>query len=231
MDYVKRLENIMARLRAKNGCPWDRRQTHRSLKPYLLEEAHEVLEVLDDRNPDSLREELGDLLLQVVFHAQIEREKGRFDLQDVARAIGDKLLRRHPHVFGKERFRTVGQLKRRWEELKHLEKPQRRSALDGLPSTLPALLRAQRMHEKIARRERPYSDALLEKELSKTWTAFQAARKKRLRPDIEKTCGDFLLAFARVNQASGIHTEMALRNSLRRYEKDYRAREKRTPRK
>ena len=116
MDYLRRLEGIMTRLRAKNGCPWDRRQTHRTLKPYLLEEAHEVLDAIDEEDPKALKEELGDLLLQVVFHAQMAKEKGRFDLQGVAKGIGDKLLRRHPHVFGKS-SRKISDINRKWEEL------------------------------------------------------------------------------------------------------------------
>src|SRR5258708_787864 len=99
MDYLKRLEKLMVQLRSKKGCPWDKRQTHKSLKPYLLEETHEVLEAIDKGNAGHLREELGDLLLQVVFHAQLANEKKRFNLQDVAKTIGDKLVRRHPHVF------------------------------------------------------------------------------------------------------------------------------------
>jgi tetrapyrrole methylase family protein/MazG family protein len=222
MDYFKRLETLMARLRAKRGCPWDRRQTHQSLLPYLLEEAHEVLEAIESRNARHLKEELGDLLLQVVFHAQIEKEKGRFDLRDVAKTIGDKLLRRHPHVFGKDRFRSIPHLKRRWEELKHAEKPHRKSISDGVPETLPSLLRAQRIHEKITRRERPYSDRQLDKELARAWQAWGKARLSRRRRAMEKAAGEFLLSFARLCQASGVHSEMALRRSLHLYEEQYR---------
>jgi MazG family protein len=153
MDFVKRLEKIMGKLRGPGGCPWDRRQTHKSLKPYLLEETHEVLEAIDSGNAEHLREELGDLLLQVVFHSQLAKEKHKFNLQQVAKTIGDKLLRRHPHVFGKS-SRKISDINRKWEELKRQEKPDRKSALDGLPHSLPALLRAQRMHEKILKNGR-----------------------------------------------------------------------------
>jgi len=216
----------MARLRARKGCPWDRRQTHKSLKPYLLEEAHEVLEAIDSRNPAHLKEELGDLLLQVVFHAQLAREKGSFDLSDVAAAISDKLERRHPHVFGKARIRTVGQLKRKWEELKRVEKPHRKSPFDGLPRSLPSLLRAQRVHEKITRRERPYADGRLERDLDRAWRGYRKARKAGRKAGLEKAAGSLLLALARLSQSDGIHTEMALRRALFTFEKEFRMRER-----
>src|SRR5581483_506454 len=152
----------MTRLRSKKGCPWDKRQTHQSLKPYLLEEAHETLEAIDSGDPEHLREELGDLLLQVVFHAQLAKEKGQFNLQEVAKTIGDKLVRRHPHVFGKS-SRRISDINQKWEELKREEKPERKSVLDGLPKSLPALLRAQRMQEKISKHGKNHRDIELEK--------------------------------------------------------------------
>ena len=225
MDYLRRLERIMARLRAKNGCPWDRRQTHRTLKPYLLEEAHEVIDAIDSEDPKALQEELGDLLLQVVFHAQMARERGRFDLQDVAKGIGDKLLRRHPHVFGKS-SRKMADINRKWEELKRQEKPERKSALDGLPKSLPALLRTQRMFEKINKNQK-ISDRELEKKTAKAWKEMRknlkSAGKKR-----DKAAGEFLLAFAQLAQAEGLHAEMALREAAHRHEREFRASEKRS---
>lgn len=225
MDFLSRLEKLMTRLRSKDGCPWDKRQTHQSLKPYLLEEAHEVLEAIDSRDPGLLREELGDLLLQVVFHAQLAKEKGDFDLQGVAKAIGDKLVRRHPHVFGKGASRRIADINRKWEELKRREKPERKSALDGLPQSLPALLRAQRMHEKIGKQgNRPAAGPVQESE--KNWKGFMKSLKgpKRAR---EKAAGKFLLAFVRLAQSSGIHAEMALRSAAADYEKAFRKSEKR----
>lgn len=221
MDEWRRLEALMARLRSPRGCPWDRRQTHVSLKPYLLEEAHEVLEAIDSRNPEHLKEELGDLLLQVVFHAQLAREKGRFNLTDVAKTLSDKLIRRHPHVFGKTRLRTVGQLKRKWEELKAREKPHRKSPFDGLPKSLPSLLRAQRVHEKITRRERPYADGMLAKDLERAWRDYRRSRRSGRKTALEKSVGRLLLALARLSQSDGVHTEMALRRTLSSFEKDF----------
>jgi MazG family protein len=225
MDFVKRLEKIMGRLRSKKGCPWDKKQTHKSLKPYLLEEAHEVLEAIDAGNPGLLREELGDLLLQVVFHAQLAREKGRFDLQDVAKTIGEKLLRRHPHVFGHS-SRRIADINRKWEELKREEKPLRRSALDGLPKSLPALLRAQRMQEKISKNEAPLPSRIVGKELDLAWRNFGKSLKTGGKTAQEKTAGEFLLAFARRAQCQGLHAEMALRRASSKFERNYRKSEK-----
>jgi tetrapyrrole methylase family protein / MazG family protein len=221
MDFVKRLEKLMAQLRSKKGCPWDKKQTHKSLKPYLLEETHEVLEAIDAGNPVLLREELGDLLLQVVFHAQLAREKGRFDFQAVAKTIGDKLLRRHPHVFGKS-SRRIADINRKWEELKREEKPLRRSALDGLPKSLPALLRAQRMQEKISKNEAPRPVRSVGKELDHSWNNFRKSLKTGGKTAQEKAAGEFLLAFTRLCQSQGLHSEMALRRASAKFEREFR---------
>jgi len=219
MDFVKRLEKIMGKLRGPGGCPWDRRQTHKSLKPYLLEEAHEALEAIDSGDEEHLREELGDLLLQVVFHSQLAKEKHKFNLQKVAKTIGDKLIRRHPHVFGKS-SRKISDINRKWEELKKKEKPTRKSALDGLPQTLPALLRAQRMHEKIAKHGRPEA-GLAAKNLRQAWNELQKGLQGNQIAK-EKAAGEFLLAFAQFSQAEGIHAEMALKTASSKFEKRYK---------
>jgi tetrapyrrole methylase family protein/MazG family protein len=224
VDFLKRLENLMAQLRSKSGCPWDKRQTHKSLKPYLLEEAHETLEAIDSGKAELLKEELGDLLLQVVFHSQLEKEKGRFNLQDVAKTIGDKLVRRHPHVFGKS-SRRIADINRKWEELKRQEKPERKSALDGLPKSLPALLRAQRMHEKISKQDKARKDKTLEKGMEEAWERF-VKKLEGGKVEKEKAAGEFLLAFARFSQTAGIHAEMALKQASDRFEKSHRLLEK-----
>jgi nucleoside triphosphate diphosphatase len=228
MDFMRRLERLMGRLRSKKGCPWDRRQTHRSLKPYLLEETHEVLDAIDSGNPAHLREELGDLLLQVVFHSQMAKEKGRFDLQDVARTIGDKLVRRHPHVFGKS-SRRIADINRKWEELKRLEKPERRSTLDGLPRSLPSLLRAQRMMEKTGRDAPKGGGSRGVPSAEKAWKIFRASLRKG-RPMRERAAGEFLLAFVRLCRVSGLHAEMALQKAASRFERDFRRSEKKSGR-
>ena len=219
MDFIKRLEKIMGKLRGPGGCPWDRRQTHKSLKPYLLEEAHEALEAIDSGDVEHLKEELGDLLLQVVFHSQLAKEKRKFNLQQVAQTIGNKLERRHPHVFGKS-SRRISDINRKWEELKRKEKPARKSALDGLPQTLPALLRAQRMHEKIANHGRS-KNGQAGKGLQQAWKDFQKGLKGS-KSAKEKAAGEFLLKFAQFSQAAGIHAEMALKTASSRFEKHFR---------
>ena len=225
MDFVKRLEKIMGKLRGPGGCPWIRRQTHKSLKPYLLEETHEVLEAIDSGNAEHLREELGDLLLQVVFHSQLAKEKHKFNLQQVAKTIGDKLLRRHPHVFGKS-SRKISDINRKWEELKRQEKPDRKSALDGLPHSLPALLRAQRMHEKILKNGRS-EDGQAGKSLQKAWKDFQNGMKGSQLAK-EKAAGEFLLKFTQFSLEEGVHAEMALKKASSKFEKQYKRSEIKT---
>ncbi|MDP6037576.1 MAG: nucleoside triphosphate pyrophosphohydrolase, partial [Candidatus Latescibacteria bacterium] len=152
MSNFDRLISIMARLRSPSGCPWDKEQTHQSLKPYLVEETYEVLDAIDQNNDDEIVEELGDLLLQVVFHSQIANEEKRFTIDDVAATISDKLIRRHPHVFGNVQADTPDEVVKNWEIIKAGEKPgPKASLLDGIPRHLPALFRAQRLQEKAAR--------------------------------------------------------------------------------
>jgi tetrapyrrole methylase family protein / MazG family protein len=157
-DQFDNLVRLMARLRAPDGCPWDRKQTHESLKPYLLEEAYEVLETIDRGESTLLQEELGDLLLQVLFHAQIAAESQRFSMNEVMEQLAEKLVRRHPHVFGgpdqKQSASNADQVLSRWEEIKRSEREQQgdaSSALDGVPKTLPALLRAYQIQARASR--------------------------------------------------------------------------------
>ncbi|HLW24161.1 MAG TPA: nucleoside triphosphate pyrophosphohydrolase [Steroidobacteraceae bacterium] len=153
---IDELLAIMERLRAPDGCPWDREQTFASIAPYTLEEAYEVADAIEREHLEELREELGDLLFQVVFHAQMAREAGHFDFNDVARSIGEKLKRRHPHVFGSTGPLSVEQQSVAWEESKARERAARAaggapSALDGVPQTLPALMRAHKLSQRAAR--------------------------------------------------------------------------------
>ena len=152
MSNFDRLVDLMARLRSPSGCPWDKAQTPQSLKPYLIEEVYEVLDAIDRNDDAEIVEELGDLLLQIVFHAQIAREENRFTIDDIAAAIADKLVRRHPHVFGDAEADTPDQVLQNWEAIKAGEKSGKRaSLLDGVPRHLPALLRAYQLQKKAAR--------------------------------------------------------------------------------
>lgn len=157
-ESFSKLVHLMATLRAPNGCPWDRKQTHESLKPYLLEETYEVLETIDHQDRAKLAEELGDVLLQVIFHSQIAAEAERFTIDDVVERLSDKLIRRHPHVFGNgstgQQPTTAEQVVHRWEDIKRAERQasgRSASILDDIPKTLPALLRAFQVQARAAR--------------------------------------------------------------------------------
>jgi uncharacterized protein YabN with tetrapyrrole methylase and pyrophosphatase domain len=149
---INDLLKVMARLRSPSGCPWDREQDHRSLRWHAVEEVYELLDAIDAGDDHEMAEELGDLLLQVIFHCQLARERGAFDFEKVARAITDKLIRRHPHVFGNVKVKNVDQVWANWEKIKRAEKHgtkhARPSALDGIPGHLPALLRAEKLLKK-----------------------------------------------------------------------------------
>ncbi len=144
------LENIVAKLRAPDGCPWDRDQTHASIKPYLIEEAYEVLQALDEENTDKLCEELGDLLLQVVLHAQIAKEAKEFSIRDVIKGISTKLIRRHPHVFGNTKAANADEVLQKWEELKQNERKKDDSVLSSVPKGLPALSYSHTIQRRVA---------------------------------------------------------------------------------
>ncbi|MBO1770747.1 MazG family protein [Agrococcus sp. TF02-5] len=197
----------MARLRGPGGCPWDGEQTHASLAPYVIEEAHELVEAIEAGDDEHLREELGDVLLQVVFHADIARAEGRFDLEGVARALTEKLRRRHPHVFADVAVDGVGDVVANWDAIKRAEKPERDSALDGIPASLPALARA----EKVIRRAGRAGLALPEE------TATDASG-----PETEDELGRALLALARGAAERGLDAERALRTATRELEQRLR---------
>ena len=152
---LNQLLTVVARLRAPNGCPWDREQDHRSLRWHAVEEVYELLDAIEAGDDSEMEEELGDLLLQVVFHCQLGKERGVFDFERVARRISEKLIRRHPHVFGDAKVKDVDQVWSNWEKIKRAEKRgtrhERPSALDGIPRRLPALLRAEKLLKKARR--------------------------------------------------------------------------------
>src|SRR6266852_7906306 len=173
---INDLVRIMARLRSPNGCPWDREQDHKSLRWHAVEEVYELLDAIDAGDDHEMLEELGDLLLQVVFHCQLAKERGAFDFEQVSRHIADKLIRRHPHVFGKLKVKDVDQVWANWEKIKRAEKHGTRharfSALDGIPKHLPALLRAEKLIKK-ARRARLLPDSKRNSKLTRSALAGQ----------------------------------------------------------
>jgi MazG family protein len=228
---IDQLTDIVAKLRGPGGCPWDREQTHASLRSALLEEAHEVVAAIDNRDDANLREELGDLLLQSVFHAQLAAEEGRFTFNDVAHEIATKLVRRHPHVFAADHCADSAAVLQRWEEIKRAEKGDAAaSALDGLPGGLPALLHAQKTQKKAARVGFDWPDvepvfAKLHEEISELRAALTAPATDLLSPisAIEDELGDLL--FTVVNLARKLHldAETALHRSTRKFSARFRA--------
>lgn len=219
-----RLVRIMGMLRGEGGCPWDREQTLESLRTYLLEETYEVLDALDSGSVDDHLEELGDLLLQVVFQSEIRREEQRFDAAGVANAISDKLVRRHPHVFADEVAGTADEVITRWEEIKAGEKGPRRSRLDGVPRALPALARAERVTEKAARVGFDWPDiggprAKLDEELAELDEAAGSGDAAR----VEAELGDVLFAVVNYARHASVAPEDALRRSVDRFEARFRA--------
>ena len=221
------LVEVMARLRAEDGCPWDREQTHRSLKPYLLEETYEMLEAIDQEDDRELCKELGDVLLQIVFHAQIASEEGRFSIDDVCRALIDKLIHRHPHVFADAKVDDADQVVVNWQQLKQQERPdtgQPLSAVDGVPKQLPALLRAQRIQSRASRvgfdwdRIAGPLDKVEEEfgELRKEWEAGESKK-------VEEEFGDLLFALVNTARFLQVDPEDALRRAVTKFERRFRA--------
>ena len=215
------LVEIMARLRGKDGCPWDREQTPESIKPYLIEEAYEVLEAIDEQEPAKLQEELGDLLLQVVFHAQMAEEAGDFSIEDVLVAINEKLVRRHPHVFGDLRAETAQEVLFNWEQIKQRERRVAKghaSLLDGVPRELPSLLRAHRLQEKASRVGFDWKEAQevfrkVEEELGELRAAMQGQAADR----VEAELGDLLFALVNLSRFLAVNPEEALRKTIARF--------------
>ncbi len=219
-NWVDELVTIMARLRAPDGCPWDREQTHASLKEYLVEEAAELLDAIDDGDDDGMVEELGDVLLQVVFHCQIAAENGRFDLQAAARSCCEKLVRRHPHVFADSTVADADGVLRQWEQIKQREKGKTRpSALSGVPRHLPALHRAQKTQKKAAKVGFDWPDvvgvvAKIEEELAEVKEALASGHEEEIAGEI----GDLLFAVVNLSRFQRRHAEELLHGTIRKFE-------------
>jgi MazG family protein len=223
---VARLVDIMARLRAPGGCPWDREQTFDSLKPYLIEEAYEVLDAMEGASSRDHCEELGDLLFQVIFHAEIARENGDWDFADVARAIGDKIEYRHPHVFAGLEVENADEVSRNWVQLKAAEKARKQgrkvSVIEGVPRHAPALLRGERITEKASRIGFDWPDlqgvrAKVDEELAELDEALASGDPAA----IEHELGDVLFALANLARHTRTPAEDALRAAVGRFEKRF----------
>ncbi len=216
-----RLVDIMERLRAPGGCPWDRAQSRQDLKPYLVEETYEVLDAIEQGDASMLCEELGDLLLQVVFHAEIAREEGAFTVDDVCKAINDKLVRRHPHVFGEVKADTPDQVLQNWEAIKSEEKAEKAagregdveatSVLSGVPKVLPALLKAYRLQQKAARVGFDWAERQqVEDKVREEWGEINEAVASGDKDHVREELGDFLFALVNLSRFLDIDPEDAL---------------------
>ena len=228
MGEFQSLIDVVARLRGPGGCPWDAEQTHESLKRNLLEECYETLEAIDGGEPLELAEELGDILVQVAFHADIARQAGEFDIADVLTAINRKLIRRHPHVFADGSATDARQVERNWEQLKAEERRQsgkpEPSAMDSVPAALPALTAAQLMQDRAARFGFDWNevDGVLNK-LTEEIAEFREAATPEERLD---EFGDVLFVLVNLARWSGIHAEDALRQANTKFRTRYRAMER-----
>jgi len=229
-EKFQKLVDIMARLRGfpAPGCPWDMKQTHRSILPYIVEETYEVVDAIEQEKPEKISEELGDLLLQVVFHSQMAKEAGDFDIDEVLDKIAAKLIRRHPHVFGDKDLKTPQEVLVEWEKIKLEQEPEKReSILDGLPKHLPALLTAQRIQERAGRRGFDWKDHTgpLEK-LREELAEFEKAVEARDRENIEEELGDILFSLVNIARFMEINAEEALRGTNKKFITRFRKIEK-----
>ena len=222
----QRLVEIMARLRAPGGCPWDREQTFDTIQPYLLEETYEVLDAIDARNWPGLAEELGDLMLEAVFFAQMASDEAKFTIADSLDAINEKLVRRHPHVFATGDAKTADDVKKRWEEIKSDEKKSRgeapKSILAGVPRNLPALVEAQQISSKVAHVgfDWPNTDQVMAK-VHEELDELAEARKTESREEQENEIGDLLFALVNVARHLKVDPEQALRRSNAKFRRRF----------
>ncbi len=219
LDQFATLVDIIAKLRAPDGCPWDRKQTHRSLRENLLEECYEVLEALDGGDSEWLSDELGDLLMQVVLHAQIAREAGEFELGDVLRKINTKLIHRHPHIFGSRKVKDAEEVTHNWELLKREEREAGASLLDGVPKEMPALSFSQRVQGRVARVGFDWED--LSGVIDKLAEEVTELRKATSHEEKAAEFGDLLFTLANIARREGVDLESALREANERFHKRF----------
>ncbi len=219
-DSLLEVVRVMARLRAPDGCPWDREQTHASLRRQILEEAHEVLEAIDSGDPAKLRDELGDLLIHVIFHSQIAEDDGDFTVDDVAKGTVEKLVRRHPHVFAEVEAETAAQVVKNWDAIKAEEKGEH-AVDEEIPPTLPALLRAYKVQRRAGSQGFDWRspEGAMEKVREELGELEQAATPE----EIEGEIGDLLFAVAALARQHGVDAESALRGTTKRFAERFEA--------
>jgi len=237
-EWFERLVALQARLRAPNGCPWDREQTHATLRTYLIEEAYEVLDAMKSGDDAKFANEMGDLLLQVIFHSQIATEEGRFTVADVIREVHEKMVRRHPHVFGKKRAKDAAEVLRNWEQIKAQEragaqgrqehgdvekKEQLKSLLDGVPCGLPATMEGLQLTRKASRAGFDWDNAagVFEK-LREEFAELRRASEEKNAAKMEEEMGDLLFAAVNLARFLQVDPEIALKNANEKFKRRFR---------
>lgn len=225
MEYknLEELISIIRKLRAPDGCPWDREQTHYSLRPNMIEEAYEAVDAIDDNDMKHLKEELGDVLLQVVLHSQIASEEGAFDIEDVAQELNKKLIHRHPHVFGNAKIDNSDDVLQAWDKLKAEEKTHRKSAMDGISRSQAALISAQKISKKAVKQgfEWPDEETLYDC-IKSEFQEFKQAKEKGDKLNMEEEFGDILFAVVNLARWNKIDAEQALLKANKKFEKRFR---------
>ena len=220
---LEELIDVVAKLRAPDGCPWDREQTHTSLRPNMLEEAYEAVDAIDENDMAHLREELGDVLLQVLLHSQIASESNEFTLDDVAKELKEKLIHRHPHVFGTAKINNADDVLKTWDKLKSEEKTERKSAMDGLSRSQAALISAQKISKRAVKTgfEWPNEESLYDCVMSEI-EEFKEAEIEKDKNHIEEEMGDILFAIVNLARWNKIDAEQALLKANKKFEKRFR---------
>ncbi len=220
---LEELIDVVAKLRAPNGCPWDREQTHTSLRPNMLEEAYEAVDAIDENDMAHLREELGDVLLQVLLHSQIASESNEFTLDDVAKELKEKLIHRHPHVFGTAKINNADDVLKTWDKLKSEEKTERKSAMDGLSRSQAALISAQKISKRAVKTgfEWPNEESLYDCVMSEI-EEFKEAEIEKDKNHMEEEMGDILFAIVNLARWNKIDAEQALLKANKKFEKRFR---------
>lgn len=216
MKNFEKLIEIMENLRAK--CPWDREQTRDSIKPFLIEETYELIEAIDEDEPEKIKEELGDLLFQIIFQCQIAKERGEFTIEEVIEHIANKMVSRHPHVFGDAHYKSAEEVLIQWEERKKEEGKHKESILEGIPKELPALIRAQRVQSRAAKVGFDWKNIneVFEK-LNEELEEFRKAMDKKSKQDIEDELGDLLFSLVNISRFVGVNPEDALRKAIGKF--------------
>ena len=222
-----RLVKMMSVLRGENGCPWDKVQTLKTLQPFLLEETCELIDAMEERKAEKIREEIGDLLFEIVFISQVCREEYSFDMRDIVDEIYEKMTRRHPHIFGEAKAHKPSEVLKQWHEIKAQEKKQRRqeekSVLGHIPSRLPALHKAQKVQRKASRAGFDWTDVrdVLNK-VEEEFRELKQSLEKNHKRDIEEEFGDLFFAMVNAARFAGVDAEMALRNAIRKFVRRFR---------